>query len=338
MDNVLVAFFISLGVTAISGAIIIPILRRIKAGQSIREVGPKWHMTKQGTPTMGGIIFILGITAAVVFTGIEKLMDGDFSILFVPAFAIVFGIIGFIDDFVKVVKKRNLGLTSLQKLILQLSASGAFVALLRYFGFVTPNVYIPFVGVTVPIEWLVYTILALLYVVGFVNAVNLTDGVDGLATGVTLPIAVFFVFLSLQWSGTGFEFGTEAPAGAVFAAALAGGLLGFLIYNFNPAKVFMGDTGSLYLGGAVCGLALMNDAPLLLIPLGAVYLIEIISVIIQVVYFKLSGGKRVFKMTPIHHHFEMSGWGEKKLFFVFMGITVVMCVVTWLGVCSRYQV
>ncbi len=336
MIRLMCAFGLSFLLTALIGLAAIPLLRHIKAGQSIREIGPKWHMSKQGTPTMGGIIFITAVAATMLIFDLIGFGGVDYSGLFVLLFACAFGMIGFIDDYFKVVKKQNMGLTALQKFLLQMSVAAAFLALMRFFGMTTPNVYIPFINVTVPVIWAVYLFCALIYVVGFVNAVNLTDGVDGLVTGVTIPVAGFFALLSLAFSGQYFQAGGVPASYGIFAAALAGGLGGFLIYNFNPARVFMGDTGSLFLGGALCGLAFVCDSPLILIPVGLIYLIEMFSVILQVAYFKFSGGKRLFKMSPIHHHFEMSGWSEKKIFIVFSGITAVLCALTYLSVFGKY--
>lgn len=308
------------------GKLAIPMLRALHVGQSIREVGPNWHSYKSGTPTMGGLVFILATVLCTVAGGWKGMMNGDYTHLFVLGFALIFGLIGFLDDFMKVKYKRNLGLTALQKLVLQLAVAGAFVALLRYNGDLTCHVYVPFWNVTFELNWIVYTIFAMFVIVGCVNAVNLTDGVDGLASGVTTPVMVFFAVTATMWGK-----GTLA----LLPAALVGGLLGFLCYNFHPAKMFMGDTGSLFLGGAVCGLAFALDMPLILILVGFVYIIEALSDIIQVVYFKLTHGKRIFKMAPIHHHFEKCGWSEVKIFTVFVSITVIMCVLAWLGVRAR---
>ena len=226
----------------------------------------------------------------------------------------------------KVKYKRNLGLTAIQKLALQLAAAGAYLALLRWNGDLTCDLYIPFWNVSFEINWIVYLIFAMFVIVGCVNAVNLTDGIDGLASGVTLPVMVFFAVTACMWGKTTL---------ALLPAALAGGLAGFLVYNFHPAKVFMGDTGSLFLGGMVCGLAFALDMPLVLLLVGIIYIIETVSVIMQVTYFKLTHGKRIFRMTPIHHHFEMGGWSEVKIFTVFTGITVVMCILAFLGVRAR---
>ena len=251
--------------------------------------------------------------------------------LYVLAFALVFGLIGFIDDFVKVKFKRNLGLTALQKLVLQLAAAVAYLLLLRHNGSLSCDLYIPFWNVTFQINWIVYLFFAVLVIVGCVNAVNLTDGIDGLASGVTIPVMVFFAVFASMW---GTESGSSALA--LLPASLAGGLAGFLIYNFHPAKVFMGDTGSLFLGAAVCGMAFALDMPLVLILVGLVYIVETLSVMMQVTYFKLTHGKRIFRMTPIHHHFELGGWSEIKIWTVFVTVTCVMCILAGIGVMNRF--
>ena len=316
------AFLVSLVV----GRFLIPALRAMKAGQSIKEIGPNWHKSKQGTPTMGGIMFMVACVIAVAAFGWKDVAAGDWSAFFLRVFALLYGVIGFIDDYAKIKKKENTGLTAGWKFLLQLAVAIAFLALLRLEGHLSPNLYVPFLNVSVSLPWIVYLIFAAFVIVGCVNAVNLTDGLDGLAGSVTLPVAVFFAVLSAWWD--------RGPVG-VFAGALAGGLLGFLVYNFYPAKVFMGDTGSLFLGGAVCGLAFALDVPLVLIPVGIIYIAETLSDIIQVGYFKLTHGKRIFRMAPLHHHLEMGGWSEVKLFCVFSGITLVMCVLTFLGVMNR---
>jgi len=308
------------------GRVMIPMLRALKAGQSIREIGPSWHNVKEGTPTIGGLIFMTASLLCVV-TGIGSMKNGEFTHLFVLAFALVFGAIGFVDDYVKVKMKRNLGLTSLQKLVLQLVAAALFLLVLRWTGNLTNEIYVPFFQVSFRINWIVYLVFAMFVIVGCVNAVNLTDGIDGLATGVTIPVMIYFLVISVVYGKTDL---------ALFPAALIGGLFAFLCYNFHPAKVFMGDTGSLFLGGAVCGLAFALDMPLILIPVGAVYIMETVSVILQVGYFKLTHGKRIFKMTPIHHHFEMCGWKEEKIFFVFTGITALLCVLAYFGTAGRF--
>ena len=255
-------------------------------------------------------------------------MSKEYTHLMILGFSVLYGAIGFVDDFVKVKLKRNLGLTAWQKLILQLAVALVYLGLLHWNGSLTNELYIPFVNISIPnIPWVIYLIFAVFVIVGCVNAVNLTDGIDGLAAGVTLPVMVFFAVTAFLW---------EKSALALFPAALVGGMAGFLCYNFHPAKVFMGDTGSLFLGGAVCGMAFALDMPLILVLVGLIYIIEAVSVILQVGYFKLTHGKRIFRMTPIHHHFEMGGWSEVKIFAVFVGITVVMCVLAWLGVMNRF--
>ena len=326
----IVACLISFAVTVlIGGKVILPALRRMKAGQSIREDGPKWHAGKSGTPTMGGLMFILGIGVAVVAAGWEQMRQGVYTHLYVFLFALVFGAIGFFDDYQKVKKHQNLGLTALQKFVLQLAAAVAFLALMRLEGMLTPNVYVPFLQTYIHLNWTVYMVFAAFVIVGTVNAVNITDGLDGLATTVTIPVALFFVSVATWWGYTQL---------CIFAGAMLGGLLGFLIFNAYPAKVFMGDTGSLFLGGAVAGLAFAFDMPLVLVLVGIIYIIETLSDIIQVTYFKLTHGKRIFKMAPIHHHFEMCGWGEVKIVVVFTVVSAAFCALAYFGVMGRYIV
>lgn len=322
----LISFLVAFAATALIGKFLIPWLRALKAGQSIKEIGPVWHMAKQGTPTMGGIMFIAGMLIAILVTGWQDFAQGRFGALFVYLFALVFGGIGFIDDFMKVKYHKNEGLTAAQKFLLQLAAAIVFTVLLRYTGYLTPDLYIPFFNVSFQLPWVVYMVFAAFVIVATVNAVNLTDGVDGLATGVTLPVAVFFLVVSLLWKVTDLS---------IFAAALAGGLCAFLLYNFHPAKVFMGDTGSLFLGGTVCGLAFALDIPLIIVLVGIIYLLETLSDIIQVTYFKLTHGKRIFRMAPLHHHFEMGGWSEEKLFTVFTLVTLACCVLAYIGVMGK---
>ena len=337
IQGILIITAVSFAVTVLLGRLLLPLLRRLKAGQSIKEIGPAWHMSKQGTPTMGGLMFILAIGGIVVwhtavnwtsgggagFLGEDRSLGG----LYVFLFALVFGIIGFIDDYMKVVHHQNTGLTAGWKFLLQLSAAILMTVLLRYEGYLRPNLYIPFTRTYIPLPWSVYMAFAAFVMVGCVNAVNITDGVDGLSSSVTVPVAIFFTAVTALWSQSELT---------VFSAALLGGLLGFLVYNHYPAKVFMGDTGSLFLGGAVCGLAFATDMPLILVLVGIVYIAETMSDIIQVTYFKLTHGKRIFKMAPLHHHFEMCGWKEKKVVAVFSFVSAVFCVAGYLGVMGRY--
>ncbi len=322
----IVAAVIAFGVTALLGFWFIPFLKRVKFGQTIREVGPKWHAEKDGTPTMGGIMFIIGIAVAVVVSlpllywtmssgnsmGTAETMLMQVKVIAGGLMALAFGAIGFIDDYIKVVKKRNLGLTVIQKLILQCLASGGYIATIILAGG-KPETIIPFVG-TVNMG-IAYWILAFFAIIGMVNAVNFTDGIDGLNGSVTFFVSIFFMLIGAFTMQSGMS---------LFSAAVAGGCMGFLMWNLNPAKVFMGDTGSLFLGGAVCAMAFGMNVPILLIPMGIVYIVEILSVVMQVTYFNLTHGKRLFKMSPIHHHFEMCGWGEMKICIVFSGVTVLM--------------
>ncbi|MBE6926974.1 MAG: phospho-N-acetylmuramoyl-pentapeptide-transferase [Ruminococcaceae bacterium] len=309
--------------SAVLGKFLIPALVALKAGQSIKEIGPTWHNNKAGTPTMGGLMFIAASVLCVA-TAWFAYAEGQFMNLIVLGLALMFGLIGFLDDFIKVKKKRNLGLTGIQKLVLQVAASALFLAALHFSDNLSYELYIPFIkGSVWSVPKLLYLAAAIFIIVGCVNAVNLTDGIDGLASGVTAPVMLFFILVSMSAKQAGL---------ATFPAALLGGLCGFLLYNFYPAKVFMGDTGSLFLGGAVCGLAFALNMPLVLVFVGFIYIVEAMSDIIQVGYFKLSHGKRIFKMAPIHHHFEKCGWSEKKIWFVFVTVTIIMCAIAWVGV------
>ena len=306
--------------TGIIGHFLLPALRALKAGQSIREVGPTWHNSKAGTPMMGGLMFILSLVVCVLFS-IPAIDDA--SIYFVLALSLSFGLIGFLDDFTKAKFKRNLGLTSIQKALLQMAVSALFLYALYRHGAMTCNLYIPFWGASFHIHPALYILFSMFVMVGCVNAVNLTDGVDGLCASVTIPVMVFFTAAAIA---------VQRLSLAIFPAALLGGLFCYLFFNWHPAKVFMGDTGSLFLGGAVCALAFALDMPLILILVGFIYVVETLSVILQVGYFKLTHGKRLFKMAPIHHHFEMSGWKEEKIVLVFSGICALMCILAWFGI------
>ena len=305
------------------GYLLLPVLRALKAGQSIREVGPTWHNSKAGTPMMGGLFFILAAIICVV--GNLPVMT-DYTVLYVLALSLCFGLVGFLDDFCKAKFKRNLGLTSIQKALLQMAVSAIFVYILYMQGTLSSEIYIPFVNVSFHIHPLLYVFFAMFVMVGCDNAVNITDGVDGLCGSVTLPVMIFF---------TAVAFAMGKYDIALLPASLVGGLIAYLFYNWHPAKVFMGDTGSLFLGGVVCAMAFALDMPLILIPVGLVYIVETLSVILQVTYFKLTHGKRIFKMSPIHHHFEMCGWKEVKIVLVFSAVSAVMCVIAWFGIAGR---
>lgn len=329
--NLLIALAVSFSATALIGVFLVKKLRKLKAGQSIYKEGPSWHMSKQGTPTMGGLMFIAGIGLTILILDFGDIAKGELGAVYVFLFAVIYGLIGFLDDYEKLKKKRNLGLTARQKFLLQLVVALAFILLLRYAGYVKTNLYIPFWNKTVQVNEVVYLVFAVFVIVGTVNAVNLTDGIDGLAAGVSLPVALCYASIAAMWGASMRPFG-------IFAAALAGGLTAFLIFNFHPAKVFMGDTGSLFLGGAVCALAFAMDMPLILIPLGIIYIIETLSDILQITYFKLTHGKRIFKMAPLHHHFEMCGWSEIKIFTVFTLISAAFAVLSWYAVSGRYVI
>ena len=309
--------------TGVIGYFLLPVLRALKAGQSIREVGPTWHNSKAGTPMMGGLMFIFGLIVCLVGNLITV---EDYTVFYVLGLSLCFGLIGFLDDFYKLKFKRNLGLTSFQKAALQAAVSAIYLYVLYRSNSMSCDLYVPFANVTVPIHPLVYIFFAMFVMVGCVNAVNLTDGLDGLCASVTLPVMVFFAAAAICM---------EKLDLALLPAALVGGLIAYLFYNWHPAKVFMGDTGSLFLGGVVCAMAFALDMPLVLILVGFVYIVETMSVILQVGYFKLTHGKRLFKMSPIHHHYEMSGWKEEKIVFVFAGVTALMCLLAWFGISGR---
>ena len=307
-------------ISAILGKVLIPFLHKLKFGQTILEIGPDWHKKKQGTPTMGGIMFIVGIIVSTVVCLVIKACVSDvadtqlYNVYIGLVMALCYGLIGFIDDYIKVVKKRNLGLTAKQKLVMQFAVAILYLLALRYIAGDTEltRTMIPFAG-TVDLGWFFY-VVASIVIVGIVNATNLTDGIDGLDGSITFFAAIAMMVISTLLSDVG---------AVIESAALAGGCLGFLVWNFHPAKVFMGDTGSLFLGGMVCAILFALDLPVLLLLVGFVYLMEMFSVMLQVSYFKLTHGKRLFKMSPIHHHFEMCGWSEVKIVCVFSLITAI---------------
>ena len=313
MSTVLVAFV----VTAVLGVPIIPLLRRIKFGQTILEIGPRWHKNKQGTPTMGGFLFIFGVTAAVIVGGVVAVLQNPGTplranrMISAMTLALACAALGFMDDYIKVSKKHNEGLTARQKYLMQLIIGVLYLTSLYLSGSTSTVLAIPFVG-QLDIGLLYYP-LAIVILTGFVNAVNLTDGIDGLASSVTFVYALVLLVVSGMLG--------QSESG-ILSAALAGGCLGFLVWNFYPAKVFMGDTGSLFLGAMVVALSFDVGLPLLLILTGVIYWAEAFSVILQVISFK-STGKRIFKMSPIHHHFEMCGWSEVKIVMVFSAVALI---------------
>lgn len=329
----LLSLVIAFAVTAVLGPSFIKWLHKLKYGQEIREEGPSWHKKKSGTPTMGGIMFIVGIGVAVVVNTIIMTVCKTINptamkaiVLFIVSAA--FGIIGFIDDYIKVVKKRNLGLTAIQKFLLQLIFAAIYVVVMYFMGLLETDIVIPFIKYTVTIPIWLYIPFVMFVVVGTVNAVNLTDGLDGLASSVTVVTGLFFALYSF------FRFNPSETGVSMFAMALVGGLLAFLIFNKYPAKVFMGDTGSLFLGGAVALMAVDLNMHIYLILVGFVYFAETLSVILQTSYFKYTKkkygeGRRIFKMTPIHHHFEMMKWNETKIVSVFTIVTLCLCIISY---------
>lgn len=323
---ILTAGIAGLVITGALGFVMIPWLRKLKFGQTILDIGPKWHSSKQGTPTMGGLMFIIGTTAAILLTVVtDKLMGGDITASgsLLPSemytklwsgvlMALGFGFIGFIDDYVKVVKHQNLGLTIKQKTVLQLLVSLAYLTGL-YMGMQgAPHMFVPFIG-TLEIGFF-YWIFGIVVIYATVNAVNFTDGIDGLCGSITLTAAVSVGVIAALKGLFGFS---------MASAALAGACLGFVLWNKNPAKVFMGDTGSMFLGGMVVALCYAIGCPVILLLVGLVYVIEGLSDVLQIVYYRVSGGKRIFKMAPIHHHFEMCGWSEKKIALVFSVVNIL---------------
>ena len=310
---VLVSFAVSVAL----GPVIIPFLRRLKMGQTEREEGVKSHLKKAGTPTMGGLIFLIATTVTSLFfvRDYPKIVP----ILFLT---LGFGLIGFLDDYLKVVLKRSDGLMPWQKLLCQIVVTGIFAFYMIRYTDVTLELLIPFSGgQALDIGWLAVPLLFIV-VLATVNGVNFTDGLDGLASSVTVMVAVFFTVVAVgRHSGI-----------APITCAVVGGLLGFLVFNVFPAKIFMGDTGSLALGGFVAGTAYMLNMPLFIPIVGLIYAVELLSVVLQVSYFKLTHGKRLFKMSPIHHHFELCGWSETRIVTVFSIITALLCLVALMGV------
>ncbi len=328
----IIAAFVAFAVCGLSGYIVIPYLHKLKFGQTILDIGPKWHAKKQGTPTMGGVMIVFGVlmgtAVALAVSGIARtefvLSLGNNGVLtrFIAGIGLALGMgfIGFIDDYIKVAQKRNLGLTAKQKTFLQFLVSACYLLSLALSGL--KATWLPFIGNVSIVEGfgLVFWPISLFFIYGFTNAVNLTDGVDGLASTVTLVVCCCFMLCAGYADNIGYN---------TLAAAAAGGCAGFVLWNAHPAKVFMGDTGSMFLGGMVVALSYGINAPILLLLVGILYLCEALSVILQVVYFKKTK-KRLFKMSPIHHHFEMSGWSEGKIVTVFSLFTLVFCAIAFI--------
>ena len=315
--TLVIPVLVSFAVGVALGPVIIPFLRRLKMGQTEREEGVKSHLKKAGTPTMGGLIFLIATTVTALFfvRDYPKIVP----ILFLT---LGFGLIGFLDDYLKVVLKRSDGLMPWQKLLCQIVVTGIFAFYMIRYTDVTLELLIPFSGgQALDIGWLAVPLLFIV-VLATVNGVNFTDGLDGLASSVTVMVAVFFTVVAVgRHSGI-----------APITCAVVGGLLGFLVFNVFPAKIFMGDTGSLALGGFVAGTAYMLNMPLFIPIVGLIYAVELLSVVLQVSYFKLTHGKRLFKMSPIHHHFELCGWSETRIVTVFSIITALLCLVALMGV------
>ena len=286
--------------SGILGLLLLPVLRALKAGQSVHKIGPTWHNSKVGTPLMGGLMFI---GAAIICLLVNLITVENYTVYFSLGFALCFALVGFLDDFCKVKFKRELGLTAFQKMALQMV-----------------DLSLPFPEF---VNFPLYFIFAMFVMVGTVNAVNLTDGIDGLCATVTLPVMAFFTVVACMkgmWDL------------ALLPACLFGALIAYLFFNWHPAKVFMGDTGSLFLGGVVCALAFALNMPLVLVLVGFVYMVEVLSDLIQFAYFRATHGKRFFKMAPIHHHFEKCGWNEVKIVLVFSFVSLAMCVIAWFSV------
>ena len=319
MTRILVTALVGAVLSGGIGYLLLPVLRALKVGQSIREIGPTWHNYKAGTPMMGGLMFIF---ASIIVLLCNLPVMADYSVFYVLILSLCFGFVGFLDDYAKLKKKQNEGLTSIQKFLLQMAVSALFLYIMYRSGSMSTELYIPFLNVSIALHPIVYIFLSMFIMVGCDNAVNLTDGVDGLSSSVTLPVMVFFTAAAVKQGKYDL---------ALLPASLVGGLIAYLFYNWHPAKVFMGDTGSLFLGGVVCALAFALDMPLILIFVGFVYICETLSVILQVGYFKLTHGKRLFKMAPIHHHFEKCGWKEEKIVIVFAAVSAIMCLIGWLG-------
>ena len=309
---ILIAFIINIVLCPIT----IPFLTKLKFGQNVRDDGPKSHLIKSGTPTMGGIMILISLIIASLF-----FLKGNKDSLAVLFVTIGYGIIGFIDDYIKVVKKRSLGLRAYQKIIGQVIITGIFLYYLYNHTNIGTEIYIPFTDGKSIDMGILFIPFSFIVMVGTVNSVNLTDGLDGLASGVTILVVIFFLFISLIVNQ-----GLLPITGAA-----VGSLLGFLLFNTHPAKVFMGDTGSLALGGLVASIAILMKMPLFILIVGIIYVLEAISVILQVGYFKITKGKRLFKMAPLHHHFEQCGWKEVKVVAVFYIITAIACLVGFLS-------
>ena len=313
-------------ITVVTERILIPILKSHKLGQKILDIGPRWHKSKEGTPIMGGLGFILATLVAsaglFIWLGIRGESANYIPLALTLAFAVANGAIGFVDDYCKLIRKQNEGLTWKQKLLLQLVIAAAYVCVMSYMGYFSTAFSLPFTDHVLEMGWFAYP-LAVLILGGVVNGGNITDGIDGLASSVTFVIGVFFAV----WAFTVADGQLSA-----LSAILIGASIGFLIYNFYPARVFMGDTGSLFFGALVIAGGFQTGEVIVGIAVSMVFILEMLSSFLQVIWFKLTHGKRLFKMSPIHHHFEMCGWKEVKIVLVFTAVSIVMCLIAWLGI------
>lgn len=326
MTPMLIEFIVVLVATFLGSVVIerfmIPVLKSKKVGQKILEIGPRWHMSKSGTPTMGGICFI---SAMIVVSAVALILNCEDALPFVFAMGLglLNALIGFVDDYTKLIKKQNEGLLAWQKFALQLVAAALYLVAMTLWGGMTTVLQLPFTDFSVDLG-VVYYVVALILITGMVNSVNLTDGIDGLASSVTLVVGGFLAACAFR---------LEMRSLSLIGALLIGGMIGFLVYNFHPARVFMGDTGSLFLGGILVGAAFALGEPLIILICGLIYVAETVSVMLQVSVFKLSGRKkRLFRMAPIHHHFEQCGWSENKIVAIFSAATVILCVAAWFGI------
>lgn len=314
---ILISVLVSFAISVLLGPVVIPFLRRLHIGQTERTEGPESHLKKNGTPTMGGILILV----SVVITSILFVRDYP-RIIPVLFLTLGFGLVGFLDDYIKVVLRRSMGLRAWQKFALQILVTGVFVVYLLHYTDVSLAMKVPFLkGVYLDFGWFNIPILFFV-VIGTVNGTNFTDGLDGLASSVTVLVATFFTVVAI---------GTNSGIEPI-TCAVVGALLGFLLFNVHPASVFMGDTGSLALGGFVAATAIMMQMPLFIVIVGLIYLVEVLSVMMQVTYFKMTGGKRIFKMAPIHHHFELCGWSETRVVAVFSIVTALLCLVALSGI------
>ncbi len=318
--------------TAAGTRILIPILKSRKMGQKILDIGPRWHKSKEGTPTMGGLAFIFASFPAVAAGCIlMRIIYGEWynilPLIITYFYAVINGLIGILDDYVKLTKKQNEGLSAKQKYLLQLAIAGLYLFLLSLTGTISTVIFIPFTEIGIDFG-IFYYVIALILLTGIVNSSNLADGIDGLLSTYTSVIAAFFSVIAFVMYSVKPD---ESFPMIILSSVCLGLCLGFLVYNFHPAKVFMGDTGSLFLGGLIVGLAFLSGMPIIILIAGIIYLIESASVIIQVTYFKLTNGKRIFLMAPIHHHFEKLGWSEIKICSVFSLVAVISCVIAYFG-------